>query len=94
VVEQREDALDRIRHALPRWLQEHRMDSVTVRVEDREENILLPGKEVVETSRVDAGVAQDVGDAGGSIALAREEPHRGVDDAIPGVGRHGGECVE
>src|SRR5262249_39969862 len=72
--EQGEDALDRVDDALPRWLEQHGMNAVQVRVEHGDGHVLLAWKEVIETPGVDLRGLQDVGDARRGVSFLREQP--------------------
>src|SRR5215471_9116205 len=90
--EQREDALDRIAHALPRWLEKHRTDATLVRVEDSEQHILFAGEEMVETPGVDVGGLQNVGDARRAVSCLGKQAQRRVHDPLSGVRSHWPTC--
>ena len=70
------------------------MDAAQIGVKHREQDILLTGEEVVEATRVDTRRVQNVGDARRAVTFLREEHHRGVDDLVLGVWRHGNQSVE
>jgi len=62
-IEEGEDSRDRIRHALPGWLEHNLVDAVVIRVEDGNQDVLLGGKEEVDAARIGASLPRNVADA-------------------------------
>src|SRR4029453_8033838 len=83
LVEEREDALDRVAGPRPGPFHHPGPQELERMLEDSQEERILAREEVVEAPCVDFGLAQDRRDARGVIALLVEELERRFEDAPP-----------
>jgi hypothetical protein len=87
-VKQREDPLARIVDPLPRRAQQPLVDPIAISLENRDQQLLLAGKEMIEAAAVDLGAAEDVGDRGRLKPLGPEQVQRRPDDPVARIGVH------
>ena len=83
--EQREYAVDRLVHAGPRGVEQHRADAAVVQVQYRCQQVGFTREKVIQAAAVDLGRLQHIRNAGGVVALLPEQLHGGEDEAGAGI---------
>lgn len=83
-LQNREDALDRIAMTGEGRLHDHRLKAQQVVVQERQKQRFLAGKEMVEAAGIGVGALQQIGHAGGGVALFPKEMAGCFQQPVPG----------